>query len=121
MCVAVSFFSHCHNGNFFVNFHTGPILFLNCCTGSIFLQDIILVDKPYLRIVLPDNFFLHILQLDNFFPDNSVEIVACGHNYEGIDNQVYGDDVTENVDNEDGNDKADDDNNFCMERYQGRV
>ena len=65
-----------------------------------FLQVIILVDKQYLRIVLPDNFFLHIVQLDNFFHDDSVEIVACDRNYEGINKQVYdGEDVTDNVDN----------------------
>ena len=86
-----------------------------------FLQVIILVDKQYLRIVLPDNFFLHILQLDNFFHDDSVEIVACDHNYEGINNQVYYDDVTDNVDNTDEDDNDDDNDNICGERYQIRV
>ena len=63
---------------------------------------------------------MHILQLDNFFHDDSVEIVACDHNYEGINNQVYYDDVTDNVDNTDEDDNDDDNDNICGERYQGR-
>ena len=36
-------------------------------------------------------------------------IVTCDHNYDDIDNQVYGDDVTDDIDNTTG----DDDDNFC--------